>query len=318
MRRGVFRPSQDSSWATQFCICIDESSLCRNEKQCDKPSHFAASLKTVYAPKPPPPFLSPFCNSFLFSENEANRVGSTFCLRNTDVKEPLVWTVIPLLKPWAELSPDTPDAITFTPPHPHPPRSPRMCGFVSSTTLRRTQKGQNGAELRFPEVARTLHADFYPEFHATPRAQGFWKPLVKGKGGGHCGRHEAGSTEGDSLSVKCLSATCNLKDCSTDALYLCINYAKWPNQLPFSSSAWRARLRMHRLIPSPFSREERPPPTPLVLVPLFFPRRGKTKRRGSEHSISVRFVSFDPVRRHKRVFLEFRKITGAFLTLADL
>lgn len=193
MRRGVFRPSQDSSWATQFCICIDESSLCRNEKQCDKPSHFAASLKTVYAP-PPPPVSSMFCDSFLFPENEANRVGSTFCLRNTDVKEPLVWTVIPLLKPWAELYPDTPDAIT--PPHPPPD------GCAASFLRRRIQKGQNGAALRFPEVARTLHADFYPEFHTTRRAQGFWKPLVKG--GGQCGRHEAGSTEGDSLSVKCL------------------------------------------------------------------------------------------------------------------
>lgn len=49
-----------------------------------------------------------------------------------------------------------------------------------------------------------------------------------------------------------LSATCNLKDCSIDALLLCTNYAKWPNQLLFPSSAWCACLWMHCPTPLPF------------------------------------------------------------------
>lgn len=185
MRRGVFRPSQDSSWATQFCICIDESSLCRNEKQCDKPSHFAASLKTVYAPKPPPPFLSPFCDSFLFSENEANRVGSTFCLRNTDVKEPLVWTVIPLLKPWAELSPDTPDAITFTPPPPPPP--PALHGCAASFLRRpcggprKDKTGRSFASQRSPERCTQIFTQNSTQLHAL---RVFGSLLWRGRGGG--------------------------------------------------------------------------------------------------------------------------------------
>lgn len=58
----------------------------------------------------------------------------------------------------------------------------------------------------------------------------------------------------DSFSAECLSATCNLgrKDCSNDALELCTNYAKWPNQLLFPSSAWCACLWMHCPIPPPF------------------------------------------------------------------
>lgn len=54
-----------------------------------------------------------------------------------------------------------------------------------------------------------------------------------------------------SLWAGCLSATCKLgrKDCSNDALELCTNYAKWPNQLLFPSSAWCACLWMHCPIP---------------------------------------------------------------------
>lgn len=106
-----------------------------------------------------------------------------------------------------------------------------------------------------------------------------------------------------SLSTECLSATCNLKDCSNDALELCTNYAKWPNQLLFPSSAWCACLWMH--CPIPFCLflflgcccEEQ---LRLSLF-FFFPFCTETKmvKWLFEHSICVWFVHFDSVQWHK-------------------
>lgn len=239
-----------------------------------------------------PPFLSRSVIFFSFPKTKANHVGSTFCLRNTDVKEPLVWTVIPLLKPWAEPYPGTPDAISNTPTH------PTSTATDYSTTLRRIRRGETGRSLASQRSLHRCTHVFYPEFHATRLAQGFWKPLVKRGWGWGCRRQEAGSTGGDSPSAECLSATCNLKDCSTDALYLCINYAKWPNQLPFPSSAWRARLWMHRLIPLPFCCEEQ-----LPLSAFLFPFLG-VENKGVTLNIPSLFGSSPSslVRWHKMCF----------------
>lgn len=147
---GDFRPSQDSSWEKQFCICIDKSSLCINENKETKKKKmwqarsFCCLFERLFTHLPVHFF--PALWIFFPPENETNHVGSTFCLRSTDVKEPLVWTVIPLLKPWAEPYPDTPDAISNTSP-PHTP--PWMCGFVSLTTLRRTQTGKRERRFAF-------------------------------------------------------------------------------------------------------------------------------------------------------------------------
>lgn len=256
-------------------------------------------------------FISfPLC-VFFFPENEASHSGSTFCLGSTDVKEPLVWTVIPL-KPWAEPYPDTPDAISNPPPHTPPPpkHTPRrMCGFVSLTTLRRIQKGTREKHFAFQMslyhctsilIRNSTQLDSLRVFGSL-----WWR-----EGG------TAGGTRLDLLetpSAGGLSATCNLKDCSTDALQLCINYAKWPNQLLFPSSAWRARLWMHcPLCLSVVRNNSRCPPSVSFLFFFFLLRCGKkTKRSDFEHSISVWFVSFSSVRWHKRL-LEFLKDNRCF------
>lgn len=289
MRHGVFRPSQDS-WATQFCICIDESSLCPKRKTMWQAQSFCCLSEDCLRTPPPSRFFSRSVILSFFLEMKRIASAPRFCLRNTDVKEPLVGTVIPLLKPWAELYPDTPDAITITPPAPRSRRR-RTCGFVSSTTLRRIQKGQNGAALRFPEVARMLHR-FLPRIPRNSTRSGFLEASCEERGWRGALRATRGRIYWISLSVKCLSATCNLKDCSTDALYLCINYAKWPNQLPFSSSAWRARLRMHRLIPLPFSREERAPPPCSRFSFLSSAWKNEAEWLWTFHFCSVRLLRF--------------------------
>lgn len=71
--------------------------------------------------------------------------------------------------------------------------------------------------------------------------------------GGDCRRCEVAQIkERLPLSRMSLTATWNLPDCSTDALQLCTNYAKWPNWLLLPSSAWCARLWMHCPIPFAF------------------------------------------------------------------
>lgn len=73
------------------------------KKKCDKPSPFAASMKTVYAS---PRLL------FLSSEMKWILSAPRFAFSKHRCEEPLVWTVIPLLKPWAEPYSNTPDAIS--------------------------------------------------------------------------------------------------------------------------------------------------------------------------------------------------------------
>lgn len=73
------------------------------KKKCDKPSPFAASMKTVYAS---PRLL------FLSSEMKWILSAPRFAFSKHRCEEPLIWTVIPLLKPWAEPYSNTPDAIS--------------------------------------------------------------------------------------------------------------------------------------------------------------------------------------------------------------
>lgn len=137
-----------------------------------------------------------------------------------------------------------------------------------------------------------------------------------------------------SLWAGCLSATCNLgrKDCSNDALELCTNYAKWPNQLLFPSSAWCACLWMHCPIPPH-------PPTFFAFsfvgssrrrdeqLRLFFPPPFVRKKKNglvtfwTFHFFCVWFCPLLTLYSGTTCVFGFRHfwtITGAFLTLADL
>lgn len=137
-----------------------------------------------------------------------------------------------------------------------------------------------------------------------------------------------------SLWAGCLSATCNLgrKDCSNNALELCTNYAKWPNQLLFPSSAWCACLWMHCPIPPH-------PPTFFAFsfvgssrrrdeqLRLFFPPPFVRKKKNglvtfwTFHFFCVWFCPLLTLYSGTTCVFGFRHfwtITGAFLTLADL
>lgn len=152
-------------------------------------------------------------------------------------EEPLVWTVIPLLKPWAEPYSDTPDAINDSTCATMCSRTPeqrrcRMCSFVSVTSPRHPakvlQKFSDGvsassgpswtrrgeASPATLESGQSLH--MHLTWNSTPRnstRSGFCQSLFRGRGGGSDrGRCKVvfcccwpGSTEGDSLSAECLS-----------------------------------------------------------------------------------------------------------------
>lgn len=188
-------------------------------------------------------------------------------------EEPLIWTVIPLSKPWAEPYSDTPDCHkqlhlcyhVFL----HSQISDGVgCAALSPWLLKRKLPGDvsSGREGRasLPDNRRLVsHCKRIITWNSTQLDSLRVLPVsvlfLEGERGRRWLRKRRGFFSLAQIYWKrlplnrmSLTATQNLKDCSTDALYLCTNYAKWPNQLLFPSSAWCACLWMHCPIPLPF------------------------------------------------------------------
>lgn len=234
-------------------------------------------MKTVYAS---PRLL------FLSSEMKWILSAPRFAFSKHRCEEPLVWTVIPLLKPWAEPYSNTPDAISNSTCAKKKKKNVFLHSQITtvldvqlsfrdaSETLRwcwqnvvifwrsfrlfqcwMNSRGGSVPPSGWRSLAHSLH--MHLTWNSTQLDS--LRVLQEGEGEGRvCGQCKVVNffcswpgfyIRRVSLSAECLSATCNLKDCSNDALELCTNYAKWPNQLLFPSSAWCACLWMHCPIP---------------------------------------------------------------------
>lgn len=113
------RPSWDFK-VTPCCICIEDSSSCKNKNK-----------KNVTSPVLLLPLRRLFthllvCCTFPLNWSESCRLHGLPSKHRCE--EPLVWTVIPLLKPWAEPYSNTPDAISDS-------TCATMCSCTPKTTM---------------------------------------------------------------------------------------------------------------------------------------------------------------------------------------
>lgn len=156
--------------------------MLKKKKKCDKPSPFAASLRRLFT------HLLVCC---IFPLNWSESCRLHVLPSKHRCEEPLVWTVIPLLKPWAEPYSNTPDAIndstcaTMLSLH----SQITMCSFFSMTSPRHPVKVLYRNQSFFRWCFRIIQS------WELPSRTGDWSVTA------HASHLELHSTQLDSLRV---------------------------------------------------------------------------------------------------------------------